>query len=530
MSEPDLLSPPPSGPPASNLPEVTVSDLAAGIRRTLEDAFGQVRVRGELSRVTIARSGHVYFDLKDDKAVIACVMWKGNFSRLDFRPEEGLEVVAEGRVSAYPGQSKYQLITDTLRPAGLGALMKLLEDRKRKLAAEGLFDAARKRPLPFLPRVIGVVTSPTGAVIRDILHRLSERFPVHVLVWPSLVQGDRAAEQIARGIAGLNALREGGPIPRPDLIIVARGGGSIEDLWPFNEEIVVRAAAGSAIPLISAVGHETDTTLIDFASDLRAPTPTAAAERAVPVRAELLSAVADLGARGLRALTRRVERQRLELRAVAARLPSPRQILGLKAQRLDLASDALTRVGREMITTRAQRLSLARQRLRPEALARDLTRRERVLAQADLRLLAALKRGVARREEALARASRRLTRQEPSRALTVASDRLDRLARRLSPAIARRLGAGVEALAARARLLDSLSFERTLERGFVLVRHADGRVASRGAGLKPGERLELAFADGTRAAVVDGQAGAPKPARAAKPEQAGLFDSSSDLR
>jgi exodeoxyribonuclease VII large subunit len=521
MSETDLLTPP----APSNLPEVTVSDLAAGIRRTLEDAFGFVRVRGELSRVTIARSGHVYFDLKDDKAVIACVIWKGNFARLDFRPEEGLEVVAEGKISAYPGQSKYQLITDTLRPAGLGALMKLLEDRKKKLTAEGLFDAARKRPIPFLPRVIGVVTSPTGAVIRDILHRLAERFPVHVIVWPSLVQGERAADQIARGIAGLNALPVGGAIPRPDLIIVARGGGSIEDLWPFNEEIAVRAAAASAIPLISAVGHETDTTLIDYASDLRAPTPTAAAERAVPVRAELLSAVADLGARALRALTRRVERERLELRAVAARLPSPRQILGLKAQRLDLASDGLTRAGREMITARAHRLNLARQRLRPEALTRDLTRRERLLSVAEGRLQAALKRWVARREEALARGTRRLARQEPSRALALASERLSRLAKRLTPAVTRRLALRAEALGARVRLLETLSFERTLERGFVLVRHADGRVAARSGPLKPGERVELSFADGTRSAVIDGAPGTPRAPRPAKPpEQAGLFD------
>ncbi len=268
--------------------ELTVSDLAGAIKRTIETNFDRVRVRGELGRVTIAKSGHMYADLKDDKAVINTIMWKGSVSRLPFRPEEGLEVIAEGKLSTYPGRSNYQLIAETMSPAGAGALMALLEERKKKLAAEGLFDPTRKKPLPFLPKVIGVVTSPTGAVIRDILHRIQDRFPVHVIVWPALVQGEAAAKQIEAGIRGFNALTETSAVPRPDVIIVARGGGSIEDLWPFNEEIVVRAASDSVIPLISAVGHETDTTLIDFVSDQRAPTPTGAAEIAVPVRAELM--------------------------------------------------------------------------------------------------------------------------------------------------------------------------------------------------------------------------------------------------
>ena len=268
----------------ANTPEYSVSDLARALKRTVETEYGHVRVRGELGRVTIPKSGHMYLDLKDAEAVIDGVMWKGVVAGLSFRPEEGLEVICEGRLSTFPGRSKYQIIIERMEPAGAGALMALLEERKRKLAGEGLFAPERKRAIPYLPRVVGVVTSPTGAVIRDILHRLDDRFPVHVLIWPVLVQGEGAAAQIAAGIEGFNALEPGGPVPRPDVLIVARGGGSVEDLWAFNEEIVVRAAAGSEIPLISAVGHETDTTLIDFASDRRAPTPTGAAEIAVPVR------------------------------------------------------------------------------------------------------------------------------------------------------------------------------------------------------------------------------------------------------
>ena len=289
-------------PPASNQPDLTVSELAANLKRTIETNFGRVRVRGELGRVTIARSGHMYADIKDDKAVLNSVMWKGQVDKLPFRPEEGLEVIAEGKLSIYAGRSNYQLIASSMRPAGAGALMQLLEERKKKLAAEGLFDPQHKKPLPFLPAAIGVVTSPTGAVIRDILHRVADRFPVRVILWPALVQGDLAASQIEAGIRGFNALRDA---DRPDVLIVGRGGGSIEDLWPFNEEAVVRAAFESEIPLISAVGHETDTTLIDYVSDARAPTPTGAAEIAVPVRADLAVAVDEYQARLKRALFNR---------------------------------------------------------------------------------------------------------------------------------------------------------------------------------------------------------------------------------
>jgi len=285
-------------PALNNVVEWTVSELSSALRRTVEDAYGYVRVRGEVSGFKGASpSGHVYFRLKDDKAVLEAVIWKGAFGRMRVRPEEGLDVIVSGKLTTFAGSSKYQIVIDSLEPAGIGALMKLLEDRKKKLAAEGLFDEARKQLLPFLPKVIGVVTSPTGAVIRDILHRLEDRFPRRVLVWPVRVQGDTSAAEVAAAIHGFNAMPEAGPMPRPDLIIVARGGGSLEDLWSFNEEIVVRAAAASMIPLISAVGHETDITLIDFVADKRAPTPTAAAEMAVPVRSDLFVEVADLARR-----------------------------------------------------------------------------------------------------------------------------------------------------------------------------------------------------------------------------------------
>src|ERR671926_131324 len=283
-----------------NIAEFTVSELSSALKRTIEDSFGHVRVRGEISGYKGPQgSGHCYFCLKDEQAVIDAIIWKGTFSRLRSKLQEGLEVVATGKVTTYPGRSKYQIVIEALEPAGVGALMALLEERKRRLAAEGLFDEARRKPLPYLPDVIGVVTSPTGAVIRDILHRLNDRFARRVLVWPVRVQGDGSAEEVAAAIRGFNALPEGGRIPRPDLLIVARGGGSLEDLWSFNEEIVVRAAADSMIPLISAVGHETDVTLIDFASDKRAPTPTAAAEMAVPVRSELLVQIDSLARRSL---------------------------------------------------------------------------------------------------------------------------------------------------------------------------------------------------------------------------------------
>src|SRR6516225_9796502 len=320
----------------ANIPEWTVSELSSALKRSIEDNFGYVRVRGEISGYKGPHSsGHCYFAPKDENARIEAVVWKGNFARMRIKPEEGMEVVATGRLTTYPGRSTYQIVIESLAPAGAGALMALLEQRKRQLAAEGLFSEARKKPLPYLPAVIGVVTSPTGAVIRDILHRLGDRFLPHVVVWPVRVQGDGAADEVAAAIRGFNALTGDGPIPRPDVLIVARGGGSIEDLWSFNEEIVVRAAADSVIPLISAVGHETDVTLIDFVSDRRAPTPTAAAEIAVPVRSDLIGRIDGLVRRALACWARGQDHRRTELRAAIRALPSADALLALPRQRLD---------------------------------------------------------------------------------------------------------------------------------------------------------------------------------------------------
>ncbi|PKP95511.1 MAG: exodeoxyribonuclease VII large subunit [Alphaproteobacteria bacterium HGW-Alphaproteobacteria-14] len=318
-----------------NAQPLTISEISALLKRTVEDRFGYVRLRGELSGVKRAASGHFYCALKDEGAVIDGVMWKGNAQRLAFRAEDGLEVIATGKLTTYPGRSKYQIVIDSLELAGEGALLALLEKTRARLAAEGLFADSKKRRLPFLPQVIGVVTSPTGAVIRDILHRLADRFPTHVVVWPVLVQGQGAADQVAAAVRGFSALEPGGPVPRPDVVIVARGGGSIEDLWSFNEEVVVRAIAECTIPVISAVGHETDTTLADFAADRRAPTPTAAAEMAVPVRADLAMTLADLGARQRRAVYRPVELGRERLAARARLLPRPEALLQAQTQRLD---------------------------------------------------------------------------------------------------------------------------------------------------------------------------------------------------
>ena len=484
-----------------NLPEFSVSELAGAVKRTMETSFERVRVRGELGRVTLAKSGHLYADLKDANASISLVMWRGGVSGLSFRPEEGLEVVAEGRLSTFPSKSQYQLIADVLEPAGAGALMALLEERKRKLAQEGLFDGARKKPLPFLPTVIGVVTSPSGAVIRDILHRLNDRFPRRVLVWPVLVQGEQAAAQIARAIRGFNALDGRGGAPRPDVLIVARGGGSIEDLWAFNEEVVVRAAAASDIPLISAVGHETDVTLIDFAADRRAPTPTAAAEMAVPVRLELLERVEGGGGRLKAGLLRGVERRALLLRGAAARLPRTENLLGLARQRFDRSAERLELA--LSANARAAEAGLARQgaRLRPQALQLDLERRARLLHDLAARL-------------------QRLTGQQLQQRTRKAAE----LAARFAPQGARAVAADGARLAQTVRMLESLSHRGVLARGYALVRAGDGAVVRRAGELSVGQGLELELADGSVGVVVaPGGAGGKKRDRGSKIGQGSLF-------
>ena len=463
-------------PALNNIVEWSVSELSAALKRTVEDAYGYVRVRGEISGFKGPHSsGHVYFALKDDSARLEAVIWKGTYGRMRVKPEEGLEVVVTGRLTTYPGRSNYQIVIDTLEPAGVGALMKLLEERKKKLAAEGLFDEARKQLLPFLPTVIGVVTSPTGAVIRDILHRLEDRFPRRVMVWPVRVQGETSAAEVAAAIHGFNALPEAGPLSRPDLIIVARGGGSLEDLWSFNEEVVVRAAAASMIPLISAVGHETDVTLIDFVSDRRAPTPTAAAEMAVPVRAELMGTLADLGARKLACWQRNLERNRKELYLLWRALPAPDDLLAIPRQRLDACSSRLPRALRANAQLHHTHLTRAASRLTPRLLRQRLTRGHEIVGALDER----------------AKRARRTY-----------------------------LGQRVQRLRGAWQLLNAYSYRKVLERGFALVRDEDGRPLRTAASVDAGMRLDIEFSDGRIGATSDAERAA-QPSGKVKPRTRG---------
>lgn len=490
----------------SNAHEYSVSELAGTLKRTIEDTFGHVRVRGELGRVTIAKSGHCYLDIKDDRAVINSIIWKGQMNRLSMRPEEGMEVICEGKLTTYPGRSNYQLIIDKMELAGAGALMALFEKRKRALAAEGLFDEGRKQPLPFMPKTIGVVTSPTGAVIRDILHRISDRFPSHVLVWPVLVQGDKAAAQIASAVTGFNHAQG---FPRPDVLIVARGGGSLEDLWCFNEELVVRAVAASSIPVIGAVGHETDWTLVDYAADYRAPTPTGAAEVAVPVRADWLETLADYGLRLSRSLRRNVKERKQQL--ISARLPRLSAVMAAPQQRLDLASARLPTATR-LFAPHQQRVSAARlPRLgnyiqlkrsqidraalpRPERLT--LPKQQRLHAAATRLRPAPLKQDMLRREQKLLGAGRRahmsMTREIEGRA------------KRLEKA---------------GKLLEAYSYQGVLERGFAVVSGAGGKLIRSGAALKAGAAVDIKFADCARQAVIAGGTSPVKPKSSRAPEK-----------
>ncbi|PWR03734.1 exodeoxyribonuclease VII large subunit [Meridianimarinicoccus roseus] len=500
-----------------NAPEFTVSELSGAVKRTIEGGFSRIRVRGELGRVSRPRSGHVYLDLKDDRSVLSGVIWKGQAARLATQPEEGLEVVATGRLTTFPGQSKYQIVIDSLAPAGVGALMAMLEKRKKALEAEGLFASERKRPLPYLPEVIGVVTSPSGAVIRDILHRLRERFPRRVLIWPVAVQGERCAPEVARAIAGFNALSPGGALPRPDLLIVARGGGSIEDLWGFNDEAVARAAAASDIPLISAVGHETDTTLIDFVSDRRAPTPTAAAELAVPVRADLLASLGASGARLTGAQARGLGQRGQRLRDLARALPRPEELTRPAAQRLDFWGDRLPRALRSRIDGARLRLGTASATLRPATLAARLRWDRQRLDRSGGALDAALSKGVDRHRLRLAGLAGRLTLRPARQTLARAPRDLGKLAARLASAQRGGLAQRRDALAAADRLLSSLSYHGTLARGFAVVR-ADGGVVTSAAEAQGHSVLELEFHDGrvTRGCAREGDPGGG-PAAAADP-------------
>lgn len=479
-----------------NAPEFSVSELTGAVKKTLEGAFGRVRVKGEVGRVVIARSGHLYFDLKDERSVVASVAWKGVASRLQTKPEEGMEVVASGRLSTFGPQSKYQLIVDDLAPAGLGALMVMLEKRRKAFEAEGLFLPERKKELPYLPEVIGVVTSPSGAVIRDILHRLRNRFPRQVLLWPVTVQGAKSAGEVAEAIAGFDALDRAGPVPRPDLLIVARGGGSIEDLWGFNEEVVVRAAARCSIPLISAVGHETDWTLLDHVADMRAPTPTAAAEVAVPVRSELLAALAALEERRVRGGTRGLSLRRERLRDLGRLLPRPNAILSERTQRFDEYSGRLPRA-LESVANRARakmerqsgrfgpsllRGFLARQR---DALNRERAALPRLLATQTRLLRARLGTNLERlNATGIARQSKNRRHE-----LATLSDRLSNLGRANMRAFRERLD-GLE------RVRASFDHRAVLGRGFALVRNVENAVLPDLKSAQREETLRIEFRDG----------------------------------
>ena len=516
-SPPSAPGAPAPGANPSNVPVYSVSEISGALKRTIEQAYGYVRVRGEISGCKRHGSGHIYLALKDMDAVIDAVCWRGTAGRLKVDPADGIEVIATGRLTTFPGRSKYQMVIEQMELAGEGALLKLLEERKRKLAAEGLFAAERKRPLPYLPQVIGVITSPTGAVIRDILHRLNERFPRHVLLWPVAVQGDSAAEQVARAIDGFNRIVPGGPVPRPDLIIVARGGGSLEDLMAFNEEIVVRAAAASKIPLISAVGHDTDTTLIDFASDRRAPTPTAAAEMAVPVRLDLLTEVRSLGGRLDAASIRLVEERRLRLDGLARGLPDPVRLIETAEQRLDDRAERLKLSIGALLRDRAARVATASAQLKHPR--QQIAEHERHLAGTAARLRPALDRTVERAAERVALVGDRLRAVPMVSSIERRQLDLTGLGERLDVAARRDTVQRGERLDRLTQVLESLSPYKVLERGYAVVEDRTGQPLGAGA-IEPGMALTLRFHDATVAARAEGGAAGltPKPAKKAKLE------------
>ena len=444
----DLIDSPGQG---ENAPEYSVSELSSVLKRMIEGEFSNVRIRGEVGRVSKPASGHLYFDLKDDKSVIASVTWRGQASKLATQPEEGLEVVATGKITTFAGQSRYQMIVSEMSVAVVGALMAQLEKRKKKLESEGLFDKALKKEIPYLPEVIGVITSSSGAVIRDILHRLSDRFPRKVLIWPVSVQGEKCAPEVTAAINGFNKLTPGGAMPRPDLLIVARGGGSIEDLWGFNEESVVRAVSESEIPLISAVGHETDTTLIDYASDLRAPTPTAAAEYAVPVRADLMGWLSSMDERRLRSLSSNLETKRQRLKDLSRGLPLPTELVAMQAQRLDSISDRLPRALSIVSNNKRSLLLQTSAGLRPQVLKLKLVERTELINRFVKNIKSNMKIKIQHHQSALE---------------------------------------GLE------RIRQTLGYEATLRRGYTVVRDQDGKLVTSVKKAEIKKVLEIEFQDG----------------------------------
>ncbi|MEP5152874.1 exodeoxyribonuclease VII large subunit [Planktotalea sp.] len=508
----DLLDDPREG---ANEPEFTVSEISSAVKRTIEGTFDHVRIRGEVGRVVHARSGHLYFDIKDERSVLGCTAWKGQVARLTVMPEEGMEIIATGRLTTFPGQSKYQMNVQDVAVAGEGALMAMLEKRKKKLAAEGLFDTSLKQDLPFLPEVIGVVTSPTGAVIRDILHRLRDRFPRKVLIWPVAVQGERCAPEVTRAIEGFNAFTPGGALPRPDLIIVARGGGSIEDLWGFNEENVARAAAASQIPLISAVGHETDTTLIDFASDLRAPTPTAAAEHAVPVRAELLARLEETESRRLSAMRNALNYRGEKLRDLSRALPRSDALMAGAQQRLDLASARLPVALTSRVDRGRVKLGEASGALRPSLLKRTLQNSAERVQDRGARLAPALERRRTAASSDFAKIAQRFDALSLTPQIERRADDLNKVMHRFKQAADVAQIQRARKLEALDRLRLTLGYKATLDRGYAVVRGPEGGVLTSRKDAKKHANLDIEFGDGV---LNIGGAGASKPSKAAPPK------------
>ena len=513
-------------PARDNNPPLSISELSFALKRTLEDRFGHVRLRGEISKVNRHASGHIYLTLKDDRSAIDGVVWKGSTRGLGVQPETGLEVIVTGKITSYPARSSYQIVIESMEAAGAGALLAQLERLKVKLSGEGLFESGRKRPIPLYPRIIGVITSPTGAVIRDILHRIAERWPCHVIVWPVVVQGDAACGQVAAAIRGFDAMGPDGPIPRPDLLIVARGGGSVEDLWGFNDEGLARTVAAATLPIISAVGHETDTTLIDFVSDRRAPTPTGAAEIATPVLADLRAAVTDLERRLDRAGARLLEDRRVRLRAVARGLPArPEELVAVAQQRLDHAASRLgAGLGRN-VELHHRRLVGVEGRFSSRLLDRAVEQRTARLDGQGGRLVAGLASNAARHERRLLQVSGRLSPAPLQHRLEQRTDRLAVATARLDRLPPRTIERASDRLAALARALATLDPRRP-KPGFARIDDETGQMIASAAALSPGQAVTLNFADGSRAATIDGAAAAPRSSikpRPASIDQGRLF-------
>ncbi len=440
----------------NNNPVYSVGEFSHVIKKLVETNFSYVRIRGEISRPSFPGSGHVYFTLKDTEGTIAAIIWKYTFPRLSIRPEEGMEVICTGKITTFAGQSKYQIIVDSMEVAGEGALLKMLEDRRKKLLAEGLFKQEHKKPIPYLPQIIGVITSPSGAVIKDILHRLSDRFPSHVYLWPVAVQGEGSAQQIANAIEKFNQFTDQTNIKKPDLLIVARGGGSLEDLWSFNEEIVVRAVFNSSIPIISAVGHETDTTLIDFVSDLRAPTPTGAAEKSVPVRDELIARIGELNLRLKTSFSNKLNKNKDQLNNLIRLLGKPDQIFDNRNQKLDFIYKDIENLFKNIFVDQKNKISQFTQRLiPPKILISNLDSKQQLL---DIKFKNYLENILTNKET------------------------------KLNSMI---------------QLLEASSFNRVLDRGFSLVMDSDGKPIKKSRDAPKNEKVKIKFSDEVRSAQLD---------------------------